>query len=110
MTDTTTPTAAPTAPAVPASPHQEMLQRWDSGDREGAQALLPAVNAAAERAPARTDDTWRDGELAPLVTMPEAPTIAATEVDRAVETLTNLGGNTQLLSKVGSAKANSPRS
>jgi hypothetical protein len=77
MSDTDT--AAPTA-------HDQMMEHYFSGDAAKAQALVPQANAEAG-----IDEAVHNDPTA-LARMPEAPKAQVSEVDKAVATLTKLGG------------------
>ena len=81
MSDTDT--AAPTA-------HDQMMEHYLAGNQQGAQALSKQVNQEARIDQPPQDDGDVSMRLAP---MPPAPKSEAAAVDRAISTLTELGGD-----------------
>jgi hypothetical protein len=107
MTDEIVTAQTPAAPQAPADvATSAAMDAALSGDTAKATPLFDkaaALHRRAEAAQASGDDSWRDGsEAAPLSPMPDAPTIAPTEVSSAIERLNERsGGHSDLVARWG---------
>jgi hypothetical protein len=108
MTDEIVTAQTPSAPPAPAdvATNAAMEAQITGASPEKAAPLFDkaaVLHRRAEAAQATGDDTWRDGtDAAPLSPMPDAPTIAPTEVSSAIERLNERsGGHSDLVARWG---------